>query len=305
MNDNTIPDSQGDEIAALIRNEVGNQVNALKSELMPNGVTGLMSEIVDQVANAIIPKTREMIRAELPVINTDEIAQKAYELARGQMNQQAEKIGAEIESRAASANGTGGMGPVDPTTNGHEGHGHGDGDEQPPPPPGYTFAKVSGGTDWKQAVKMQVGADPLGIANLLIDKVFMGMERIVKLNRDPNDVETLNKIQQRAPLLFGMYVPNPWGPEFQRMQMETWNTAIKTKMGNSGAPGVDIPPNPFGPGATPNDASRNASAVPPQTPIGVPVSPTASDGQPTRVTMPGSVTPNVGPRTMADLLGGD
>lgn len=305
MNKDNIPDSQGDEIAALIRNEVGNQVSALKAELMPNGVGGLMGEIVEQVANKIIPKMRQMIRDDLPVINTDEIAQKAYQLARGQMNEQADKIGAEIESRAASANGAGGMGPGAPTANGHEGHDHGDGegDGQVPLPPGYSFAKVDGAPDWKQAVKMQLGADPLGIINLVFDKGFMMMERWVKLTRDPNDVETLNKIQQRAPQLLSLYTPAPWGPEYQRMQMDTWNTAMKTKMGIAGVPGEY---NPLQPSAPPIGGYKNVSGPQPQPPPGVPASPIASDGQPIRATMPGFVTPSVGPpKTMAQMLGGD
>lgn len=299
MNNGDTPESQGDELAALIRNEVNNQVKVLKNELMPNGVGGLMNEIVDQVANKIIPL--------LPSVDTGEIAQKTLELARGQMNEQAEKIGAEIESRAASANGSGGMGPGAPTTNGHEGHDHEGGGGGALLPPGYTFQKVGGASTMAQAMKAQFSMDPLGIMNMLFDKVFQSMEKWVTLNRQPNDVETLNKIQQRAPALFGMYVPNPWGPEFQRMQMETWNTAIKTKMGNSGEqtnPG-GVPWNPFVPGAPPSGGYNNVSAAPPQTPIAVPGSPTGSDAQPTAPTMPGYATPSGGPKTMATMLGGD
>lgn len=297
---NDVPESQGDELAALIRNEVGNQVKVLRNELMPNGVGGLMNEIVDQVANKIIPL--------LPSVDTDEIAQKAYELARGQMTEQAQKIGAEIESKAASANnGAGGMGPGAPTANGHEGHEHGEGDGGAPLPPGYTFTKVNGASNMAQAMKMQFAIDPIGILNMMIDKVFFGMERWVKMNKDPNDVETLTKIQQRAPQLFGMYVPNPWGPEFQRMQMETWNTAIKTKMGNYGEqtpPGV-VPLNPLLPGAPPSGGYYNVSAAPPQTPSVVPGWPTVSGVQPTAPMTPEYVTPSGGPKTMAEMLGGD
>ena len=301
------PESMGDAQMALVRGEVAKQIQELMAQFIPNGdIPGLMNSIASQILNEVIPR--------LPEIDYEKAGKKALELARVEMAQTAQDIGSQIEAKAAGANGSG---PGAPTSNGGgghfegDGHDHGNGEGEQAAPQGYVFPKVTGAANMGQAFKMAVFQDPLTAINFIFDKLFQSMDKWGSINKR-DDVTVLQAIRQSKPELFNMFVPNPWGPEFQKMQEDTWKTAMRVKMANerihpSVGPGDVL--NPFAPGGMPNVGYTNGNNEQRRPLFGESVSPNESGehstGDTVQASRPEFVTLNVGRKTMVEMMVGD
>lgn len=298
------PDSQGDAQMALVRGEVTKQIQEIMAQFVPGGdIPGLLNMIASQVVNQVIP--------QLPQVDYELAGKKALELARSEMAQSAKDIGSRIEAKAAG--GDNGSGPGPPTSNsaGHfEGDGHDHGSDEESPPQGYVFPKVTGAASMGQAFKLAVFQDPLTAINFIFDKLFQGIDKWGAINKT-DDVTLLQSIQQRKPELFNMFVPNPWGPEFQKMQQETWNTALRVRLGNEGqgtpAPGKVL--DPFVSGGMHSAASSNGNSAERRPLFGEIESPNRSSGQSIegmgQATTREFVTLGSGQKSMAETLVGD
>lgn len=297
------PDSQGDAQMALVRGEVAKQIQELMAQFIPNGdIPGLMNMIAEQVVSQVMTR--------LPEMDYDKAGRRALELARAEMAQTAQDIGSQIEAKAAGANGSG---PGAPTSNGGghfegDGHDHGNGEGEQGAPEGYVFPKVTGAASMGQAFKMAVFQDPLMAINFIFDKLFQSMDKWAGINKR-DDVTVLQGIRQSKPELFNMFVPNPWGPEFQRMQQDTWNTAMRVKMASEAYPSPGAVLNPFAPGGMPNVGYTNGSNELPRPASAESVSPNESNEHSIKATAQASrpefVTLNGGRKSMAEMMVGD
>ena len=287
----------GDGLRQMVRGEVSRQVEETMSKFLPEGgIPELMKQIAGVVTSQI----------ELPQIDYDFVTKKTLDMARSEMGEQANKIGAEIEAKAAGAGG----GNLNGATGG-DGHDHGgEGDQggSSSPPEGYKFAKVTGAANMAQALKMSMYSDPFTAVNFLFDKIFMSIDKWGAVNR-PDDVTLLQKIRTAKPELFNMFVPNPWGPEFQRMQQDTWSTAMKVRMAQMGPYGPVDPSqayNPFVSGGPPNAGYEKPSDEPRKPLFGETVSASESSAPSTRATVPGTTqvleTPKDSPKSMAEMM---
>lgn len=286
----------GDGLMQLVRGEVSRQVEETMSKFLPEGG---IPELMKQIAGVVTAQIT------LPEIDYDFVTKKTLDMARSEMGEQANKIGAEIEAKAAGAGGGNKNGATD-----GDGHDHSEGDQggSSTPPEGYKFAKVTGAANMAQALKMSMYSDPFTAVNFLFDKIFMSIDKWGAVNRQ-DDVTVLQKIRTSKPELFNMFVPNPWGPEFQKMQSDTWNTAMRVKMASQG-PGAYIDPaqayNPFVSGGPPSAEYVNPSAEPRKPLFGETVSASESSAPSTRVTVPGttqvSETPKDSPKSMAEMM---
>ena len=288
------PESQGDELMQLVRGEVARQVEETMKNFLPEGG---IPELMNQIAGAVTAQIT------LPEIDYDFVTKKTLDMARSEMGEQANKIGAEIEAKAAGSGGNNGA-------TGDDGHDHGGGDQggSSSPPEGYKFAKVTGAASMTQALKMSMYSDPFTAVNFLFDKIFMSIDKWGAVNK-PDDVSLLQRIRAAKPELFNMFVPNPWGPEFQKMQQDTWSTAMKVRMAQMG-PYAPVDPsqvyNPFVSGGPPSAEYVNPSAEPRKPLFGENVSGRGSSAPSTGVTIPATTqvleTPKDSPKSMAEMM---
>ena len=267
------PEPSGDRLRELVSSEIQSAI----SEMFPGGIEGTMNLVVGKVADEVIPR--------LPKVDVEAIAQRSAEIARAEMEQTAHRIRESLQTETGPSQ-TNGYAPDTPV---------------PEAPEGYAYSTAAPESTPGERVRQSIQDDPISWINLLFDKTMTVVDKVSAHRSSTDKLALLRQVQHEEPELLNIFVPSPWGPEFQRMMEQSYAAGLKAKAGGAGRPY-----NPFDWDGSPSDGYDGEPGVSRRPQPGERVSGSesrASDsGNTTEGTGGGYGTEAVRPVTMAELL---
>ena len=215
-----------------LRELVSSEIQSVISEMFPGGIEGTMNLVVGKVADEVIPR--------LPKVDVEAIAQRSAEIARTEMEQTAHRIRESLQTDTA------------PSQN----NGHAPETPIPEAPEGYAYSTMPHQVTPGERVRQSIQDDPISWINLLFDKTMTVVDKVSAHRSSTDKLALLRQVQHEEPELLNIFVPSPWGPEFQRMMEQSYAAGLKAKAGGAGRPY-----NPFDWDGSPSDGYDDEPGV--------------------------------------------